>query len=360
MRIPWNLIVVLIGGLLCLNAQNAPAVAGTPDTADGKAVLRLLVEPDYLPDSVTDLFEKETGIRVQKETALFDVNVLGSLLAAQGYYDLVIIDDWAVSALVHEQRLEPINREKIPNLKNIAPELLNQSFDPGNLYSVPYLGGVLGIVVNTDLVKSKIRDFTDVFRPEFKGTACLVDDAPVTMARIARRTTGNSSDGVISEKDLETIRPLVSEWLSRVKLLNTENLVPLFQGGKVALGIVWSGQAAEILNADKKFRWILPSSPTRIFIDSFVIPKHAEHKEAAEAFINFVLRPEIGKMIAEAEPYLSPNAATRALLSKKALGNPASYPNMEQIKRIADPADNGVERLMLGRWFQSLQDKKRP
>ena len=101
MRIPWNLIVVLIGGLLCLNAQNAPAVAGTPDTADGKAVLRLLVEPDYLPDSVTDLFEKETGIHVQKEAALFDVNLLGALLAAQGYYDLVIIDDWAVSALVH-------------------------------------------------------------------------------------------------------------------------------------------------------------------------------------------------------------------------------------------------------------------
>jgi spermidine/putrescine transport system substrate-binding protein len=359
-RILWIFVAVWVGGGSCLDAQSAPLAAGAPDSAEEKAVLRLLVEPDYLPDSVTDLFEKETGIHVQKETALFDVNVLGSLLAAHGYYDLVIIDDWAVSALVNEKKLEPISGGKIPNLKNIAPELLDQSFDPGNQYSVPYLGGVLGIVVNTDLVKSKIRDFPDVFRPEFKQKACLVDDAPVTVARIARRAAGNPSEGALTEKDLETIRPLVSKWLSRARLLDTENLVPLFQSGKVALGIVWSGQAAELLNADKKYRWVLPPSPTRVFIDSFVIPKHAEHKEAAEAFINFVLRPEIGKMIAEAEPYLSPNAAARTLLSKKALGNPASYPDMEQVRRIADPADNGVERLMLGRWFQSIQGEKRP
>jgi len=340
--------------------QGSPAGAVDPQAGNSPSELRLLVEPNYLPDSVTDLFEKETGIHVQKETAPFDVNVLGSMLAAHGFYDLVIIDDWAVSALVHEKKLEPINHASIPNLKNIAPELLDQSFDPGNLYSVPYLGGVLGIAVNTDLVKSKIRDFPDVFRPEFDHKACLVDDAPVTLARIARRSMGNPSEGALTEKDLETISPLVSKWLSRAKVLDTENLVPLFQSGKVALGIVWSGQAAELLNADKKFRWILPSSPTRVYIDSFVIPKQAGHQEAAEAFINFVLRPEIGKMIAEAEPYLSPNVAARSLLSKKTLGNPASYPDMEQIKRIADPADNGVERLMLGRWFQSLQDKPQP
>lgn len=343
-----------------LQGASVGAGGSRATNSKGKAELRLLVEPDYLPDSVTALFEKETGIHVKKETAPFDVNVLGSLLAAHGYYDLVIIDDWAVSALVHEKKLEPINRENIPNLRNIAPELLNQSFDPGNLYSVPYLGGVLGIVVNTDLVKSEIRDFPDVFRPEFDKKSCLVGDAPVTIARIARRAQGNSSDGVLTEKDLETIRPLVSQWLSQVKMVNIDHLVPLFESGKMAIGIVWSGQAAEILNEHPKFRWILPSSPTRVFIDSFVIPKHAEHKEAAEAFMNFVLRPEVGKMIAEAEPYLSPNAAARSLLSRKALANPASYPNMEQIKRIADPADNGVERLMLGRWFQSLQESRQP
>jgi spermidine/putrescine transport system substrate-binding protein len=329
------------------------------DVPEKKPGLRLLVEPDYLPDAVTDLFEKETGIAVQKETAPFDVNVLGSVLSARGYYDLVIIDDWAVGALVREKRLEPLDLAKIPNLKNLAPEFLNQPFDPGNRHSVPYLGGVLGIVVNKDLVKTKIRDFPDVFRPELSGKICI-EDAPVTFARIARRAAGNPSDAALTAKDLEAIRPTVSEWLSRVKRLPADGIVPAFLSGDVAGGVVWSGEASVLLDADPKFQWIVPAVPTRVFIDSFVIPKQAEHKDAAEAFINFALRPEIGKLIAEDQQYLTPNAAARKLLGKKALANPAACQDIRRIKRIPNPGDGGLERLMINRWFESLQEKRQP
>jgi len=357
----------ILAGSLALGffSTGVPRLQGAENgdsQADGskkKGELRLLVEPDYLPDSVTELFEKETGIAVQKETAPFDVSVLGSLLAAHGFYDLVIIDDWAVGALVREKRLETLDHGKIPNLKNLAPEFLDQPFDPGNRHSVPYLGGVLGIVVNTDLVKSKVQDFPDVFRPEFAGKCCM-EDAPVTLARIARRASGNASGGVLTGKDLEAIRPLISEWLSRIKPVPSEGIVPAFLNGDVAVGIVWSGEAAALLNADAKYKWIVPAFPTRVFIDSFVVPKQAEHKDAAETFINFVLRPEIGKLIAEAEPYLSPNAAARKLLDKKALANPAFLPDIKRIKRIPDPADSGIERLMIDRWFQALQEKGQP
>jgi len=321
--------------------------------------LKLLLELDYLPDSVIALFEKESGIHVQKEIAPFDVGILGSVLTAPGQYDLVIFDDWVIGSLIREKMLSPLHLGEIPNLKNIAPEFLNQPFDPGNRYSVPYLAGILGIVVNTDLVKSEIRDFPDVFRPEFDQKCCMVD-APDTLGRIARRASGNLSEGALTEEELETIRPLMTQWLSRVRLLHSDNFVPLFQNGKVAMGILWSGQAAELLNENHKFRWVAPSSPTRFFIDSFVIPKHAEHQAEAEAFINFTLRPEIGKMIAQAQPYLSPNAASRALISEKDRSNPASYPDLGKIQRMVDPADDGTEQLMVDRWIQEIQHKDPP
>jgi spermidine/putrescine transport system permease protein len=97
----------------------------------------------------------------------------------------------------------------------------------------------------------------------------------------------------------------------------------------VDIGIVWSGEAAILWQESKgsgKFKFVLPTEGAHMFVDSLCIPKTAPHKETAEKFIEFILRPEISALISKDFPYTNPNKAAHALLTPEQLGNPASYP----------------------------------
>ena len=322
--------------------------------ADPKA-LRIVVEHDHIPEAVIALFEKETGIKVYQEIIQSEWGELASLLNAMGRNDLFLFDDWAIHALVREGKLAPINHAAVPNLQNIAPEFLNLPIDPENKYSVPYLAGILGIVVNTDLIKQDVKTFKDVFRPEFKKKIWL-EYSKNNLVQIAWLTSHPSLPSAIDGSTLDSVKPLMVDWLSLVKKLENRTPMKSFMEEKVSLGIVWSGQAREILRDRPQYKWIVPKGTTFAFIDSFAMPKGGKHQMEAEAFINFLLRPDIGKMIAESTPYASPNAASRALISPAELSNQAAYPPFEQFKRMSLYQESGKEQLLIDDWFQSLND----
>jgi spermidine/putrescine-binding protein len=163
---------------------------------------------------------------------------------------------------------------------------------------------------------------------------------------------------MIDESALESMKPLMTEWLSLVKNLGNRTPLKPFMEEKVSVGILWSGQAREILNQRPQYKWIVPSGTTFAFIDSFALPKGGAHQAEAEAFINFLLRPDIGKIIAESSPYASPNAAARALISTAELSNHAAYPPFEQFKRMSLYQESGKEQLLIDDWFQSLNDNE--
>lgn len=348
--IPCLLACVLLAG--CVRKASLEREAAAPETN----ALRIVVEHDHIPAEVIALFEKETGIRVQQEIIQSEWGELASLLNAMGRNDLFLFDDWAIQALVREGKLAPIDHAAIPNLGNIAPEFLDLPFDPGNQYSVPYLAGVMGILVNTDLVKSDIKTFKDVFRPEFKKQIWL-EYSKNNLVQMAWLSAHPSLPKVIDEGVLDALRPLMTEWLSLVKKLGNRTPMKPFMEEKVSVGILWSGQAREILNQRPQYKWIVPAGTTFVFIDSFAMPKGCVHKAKAEAFINFLLRADVGKIIAESTPYASPNAAARSLIPAEELANQAAYAPFDLFKRMSHYQESGKEQLMIDDWFETLDDE---
>lgn len=344
---------LLVGAFLagCSRKAPQPREANAPDTNE----LRLVVEHDHIPEAVIALFEKETGIKVHQEIIQSEWGELASLLNAMGRNDLFLFDDWAIHALVREGKLAPINHSAIPNLKNIAPEFLNPPGDPGNKYSVPYLAGILGILVNTDLVKQEVKSFKDVFRSQFKKKIWL-EYSKNNLVRMAWLSNHSSLPKTIDESTLDSLKPLMTDWLSLVKMHGNRTPMKPFMEEKVSVGILWSGQAREILNQKPQCKWIVPQGTTFAFIDSFAIPKGCAHQAQAEAFINFLLRADVGKIIAESTPYASPNAAARSLVPEASLANQAAYPPFDLFKRMSRYQESGKEQLLIDDWFESLDD----
>ena len=258
-----------------------------------------------------------------------------------------------MEALVKEKLLRPLDKKAIPNLKNIDPKFLNMSFDPGNKYSVPFMAGTVGIAINTDLVKEDIKSFSDVFKPANKGKIIVLDDAReiVSWALLSKGIPVND----VSDKNLEKAKGVLADWIPLIKVYDSDSPKTALLNGDVAIGVVWGGEGAILLNENKKFRWVIPAEGTHLFIDSLAIPKTAKNFANAEKFMNYILQPEVSKKISEAFPYLNPNKEAVKLLTEEQRNNPASFPTAKEISKMETFKDIGERGSVIEEIVTSLK-----
>lgn len=291
----------------------------------GAEELNLFAWSEYVPQSVLDGFTKETGIQVNYETYASNEEMLAKLMSGAASYDVIQPSEYVIEALVKEKQLLPLDHAKIPNLKNVGKEYWDQPHDPELKYSVPYMQGTVGIVVNTEKVKEPVTGFGDLFQDKYKGRIVILDDA-LEIVTWALATQGLGPEAVTKE-NLEKVRPILAKWLPLVKVYDSDSPKTALLNGDVDLGVVWSGEAAILIKeAPGKFAYVLPKEGAHMFIDSVAIPKGAPHVEAAHEFIDYLLRPEVSRKISEDFPYTNPNVEARKLLTEEERNNPASYP----------------------------------
>ena len=322
-------------------APAAPATAAAAPAEDSEAApadtgepkeLNLFCWSEYVPQSVIDRFTKQTGIKVNVENYASNEEMLSKLLAGGGKYDLIQPSEYVIEALIKENLLHPLDHALIPNLKNLAPEFTSMPFDPGNQYSVPWMAGTVGIVVNTDLVTDPVTSYADVFQDKYKGKIVVLDDAREIVSWGLDTLQIPVND--VTDENLEKVKPVIAKWLPLVKVYDSDSPKTSLLNGDVAIGVVWSGEGALLLNADKKFKWTLPKEGAHLFVDSLAIPKTATHPKNAELFMNFILRPKVSALISADFPYLNPNAAARKELSAAELANVASFPDPAEVKKM--------------------------
>ncbi len=331
---PSAFAALLACALLATGCDKKTAGPETPISRETKSPgeLRLFCWSEYVPQTVIDKFTEETGINVYVENYASNEEMLAKLQAGGALYDLVQPSEYATEMLIKEGMLLPLNKANIPNFKNLAPEFVGMGYDPQNTHSVPFMGGSVGIVYNKERIKTPVNGFGDVFVPEHAGRIVVPDDAReiVTMALDHLGLPINE----INADSLAAARTVLTDWLKLVKVYDSDSPKTALLNGDVDLGIVWSGEGALILNESDKFAWVLPREGAHLFVDNLAIPKTARNKAGAEAFINFILRPEVSILISEEFPYTNPNTEARKLLSPEQLANPASFPTKEEWARL--------------------------
>lgn len=329
-RIAMLAVALAVGLAACKSSPSAPKE------------LNLFAWSEYVPQGVIDGFTKETGIKVNYETYASNEEMLAKLVSGAQRYDLIQPSEYTIEALVKEKGLKAIDWSKVPNYANIGDQYKHLPHDPQDQYSVPWMAGTVGIVVNTDKVKDDITGYKDVFQEKYKGRIVVLDD-PREIVSWALATIGKGPNDVTPE-NLEAIKPILKQWLPLVKVYDSDSPKTALLNGDVDIGIVWSGEAALLYNENKKFKYVLPSEGAHQFIDSLAIPANAPNPEAAMLFMNYILRPEVSKLISADFPYTNPNLAARKLLSPEEQQNPASYPpGTPKLDTFRDIGDSAVQ-----------------
>lgn len=305
--------------------------------------LNLFAWSEYIPQEVIDGFKKETGITINYEAFSSNEELLSKLLAGGNNYDLVQPTDYMAEVMIREKLVTALDKSKIPLLSNIDSSFKGLPHDPDQTYTVPYMSGTVGIVINTEAVKDPIKGYKDVFQKKYANRLVVLNDNR-EMVTWALATLGHGANDVTAE-NLAKARPVLASWVPLIKLYDSDSPKTALLNGEVDIGIVWSGEAAILWrDATDKSKWayVLPEEGAHRFVDVLAIPTNAKHKEAAHLFINYILRPEVSRIISEKFPYTNPNAEARKLLTAEQLANPASYPKESKLQAFRDIGKGAV------------------
>ncbi len=334
---PWS---ALSSMLLILVASLSVAM----DEANDRTLV-IYCWPGYVPDTVVDAFTKATGIEVVLERFNSNEELLRHRLV-EGRFDLVQPSDYALEALIERGALQPLNKERIPNLKNVDPSFLSLPQDPDGEYSVPWMAGTVGIVVNTDRVKEPIRGYGDVFSGKYSGRIVALNDARQWLSWTLFHLGKPIND--VNDDVLAAVQPVWENWIPQIAVFDSDNAVRVMLSGQADIAITWSGDAARLLAKSPSYQYVLPREGAPRYVDCLAIPRGAADHEAAEEFMNFILRPDISVMISEAIPFTNPNQQAFQKLPKAMQTNPASYPpadaRLKSFRSIGEMVDR-VEKL---------------
>lgn len=316
------LLVVLI---IAFGLMGLAAKLNSNEGYSGANTLTIYNWGDYIDPDLLTRFQQETGITVIYQT--FDSNEAMLTKIEQGgtTFDVAVPSDYAISKMKEENLLLPVDHAKIPNLSHIDSRFLNLDFDPDNEYSVPYFWGTVGIVYNPDLAKGlTFNSWDDLWNPQLKDDVLLTDGAREIMG-MALSSLGYSLNDTNEDHLQQALRKL--EKLSpNVKAVVGDEIKMLLAGGEAAAGVVFSGDAAEIMDENDKLDYVVPKEGSNLWFDNMVIPKTAKNLDGAHKFINFMLEPDVAAQNAEYVGYATPNKDALKLLPEDISGDERFYP----------------------------------
>lgn len=299
--------------------------------AEEEKTLNLFCWSEYFPQAVLDQFEQETGIKVVYTTFESNEAMFAKIkmLDAKGY-DIVVPSTYFVALMREQGLLSKIDRSQLTNFDNLDPKVLGGPFDPKNEYSIPYMWGSTGMLVNTKYVDpATITSWKDLARPEFKGKILLSSDLRDTIG-IALKALGYSVNSR-NEAEIKAAYEVLLALKPSVLVFNVEATKQAFIGEEVTIGMSWNGDAVIAMQENPNLKFIYPKEGLPLWVDSLSIPAGAEHKDNAHKFINFILRPDNAKLIVEEFLYSTPNTAGWKLLSDELKQNHAVSPTSEDL-----------------------------
>ena len=302
------LVLAVVGGTVGARLSQQHKSAAAVEKY-GSNVLKLYLPGEYLGENVISDFEKQYGVRVIVEN--FDSNeMMYTKLMAGDRYDVIIPSDYMIERLMNEDFLQPLDKSMIPNMENMSDAVLGMSYDPDNTYSIPYFWGSVGLVYNHENVDPAVIESEgwEVLRNTDYAGHIYIYDSERDSFMMAFKALGYS----MNTEDPNEINDAY-EWLLQMNntmspVYVTDEVIDGMMNGYKDIAVVYSGDAAVVLDENEDMSFYMPNQGTNIWCDAMVIPQNAENPKLAHEFINYMLTYEAAFDNTETVGYTSPNA----------------------------------------------------
>ena len=303
-------IALILALLLCL-----PLLGGTSGAKAAGTTLNLYTWAEMFDPEVLAAFEEETGITINYTNFDYDETMLAKLESTNGgEYDLIIADDYIIETVIAEGLARKLELDKIPNFGNINPLYQGQFYDPTDEYTVPYGAGVQTIVYNPALVETEIHGYADLWNEEFEDNLAIIANYRVIIG-MALKVLGYSYN-TNDPAELAEAAELLYKLAPNIRLIKDDNLQDDLISGEVTAAIMYTSQVTMAKLADPELAVVYPEEGIGFGIMGMFIPSDAPNADAAYAFIDYILRPEVSARCFEYLGYYCTNKAADPLIDE--------------------------------------------
>lgn len=274
---------------------------------------------------VVSEFERLTGATVNYTNFESNENMYSKLAGGGVSYDVIVPSDYMIERLIDEDMLLEIDWNNIPNRALIADEFQNLFFDPEQKYSLCYNVGTTALIYNTTLVDEAPTSWSVLWDEQYKGKVLMFNNSRDAFA-IAQALLGQDFN-TANESDWNAAAELLAEQRDKVSPVYVmDEVFNLMESGEYAFATYYAGDYVLMNENNPDLAYAFPEEGVNIFYDAFCIPKCAQNKKGAEAFINFMHEPQVALENAEYIYYASPNITVRENEEHSLYQNEAVYP----------------------------------
>ncbi len=305
---------------------------------------------------VVKAFEKEYGVRVKYITAETTEELYALMKTGGVNYDVIFPSDYMIEQMIAEGMLAKIDYSLIPNFSGIMQEYVNPEYDPTNEYSVPYFWGTVGLIYNSKVITDPVTSWDDLWKAaeKYPNRVVMIGN-PRDAFAIALNKLGYS----MNTTDEGQIREAAAE-LKKLRELNVpfymDQFFDLLPSGSAVMMPYYAGDYLYVLEENEDLAFAIPESGTNVFSDAMCIPATSEHQALAAEFINFMLRPDVGKCNTEVVGYSTPNTKVWEILDEDVRNNPIAYPEISDKWESYRALPSNITELMNELWIEILSD----
>ena len=323
--------------------------------AAAQPVLNVYNWTDYIDPYVVQRFQQQTGIKIRYDVYDSLETLEGKLSAGRSGYDIIVpTSEPTFARLVKAGALRPLDREKIPNWKNLDPRLMDRvaQVDPGNRHGAIYLWGTVGLGIRLDKVRAiwpeAPMDGLDLLlKPEnaaklAKCGLAVMDSATDVLPSVLKwlgkdPDTADPADLKAAEQALLAVRPQLRA------IPGSGALLDMLATGEICVALTYSGDviqaAARAREAGKgvEIGYVAPKSGAHLWFDLLAVPADAPNLDAAQAFIDFLLQPENMAAITSQVRYPNAVPASRPLVAPAVRDDANVYPDEAALARAFVP-----------------------
>jgi putrescine transport system substrate-binding protein len=314
-------------------------------------VLNIYNWADYIDPYAIERFQRETGIRIRYDVYDTLETLEGKLSAGRSGYDIVVpTSEPAFNRLVRAGALMPLDMARIPNAANLAPALMARiaGVDPGNRHGVIYLWGTVGLGMNAARIREVAPDapmdsLQLLLNPEHarriaRCGIAVMDSAIDVLPSVLRHVGADPNSTAQADLDraqqaLLAIRPFLRS------IPSPPAIIDALAQGEICLAFSYSGDVIQAGARAREARrthevtYVMPREGAQLWFDMVAIPADAPNADAAHAFINFLLQPDVMAGITRQVRYPNAVPASRALLPPEIQNDPSVFPDAGALSR---------------------------
>lgn len=302
-----------------------------------------------------EAFEAEHGVEVSYRERISDNQQFFAQLVPlfqsgqDTGWDLIALSDWVVGLMREQGWIQPLHHDRLGHVRdNLLPAFRDPAYDPSNLYSVPWQGGVTGIAYDPTKTGFEIRRFEDLWDDRLAGHVGMLTEMVDTVSLTLLMQGVEPTDATLDDVDAAVAKLVEQRDAGVVRGYYGQNYTDDMANGNTWATMAWSGDVFfyKYLGGAPDLEFVVPEEGGLIWVTPLEIPAGAQHPTDAHLFMDWYYRPEIAVQVTDWVLYMTPVRGVQDLMREKAAtsrGADAAYYETLAESPLLFPPDDPAE-----------------